>query len=305
MTPSGSFVGRRSEGIPLQAKAVGHDEDRGQGHRGGGEDRVEQAKRGQRDRRHVVAESPPEVDADRREGCPGQPDRVGHAAQVIAEQDHVGGADRHVGAGAEGEPEVGGRQGRAVVDAVADHRHPVPARSQPVDHRRLAGRQGPGDDLVDARLGGDRARRRLAVAGQQDRVQPERAQFGHGGGGRVLHRVRHRDRAADRAVPADQHRGPARVLPLAALPGQRGVHRHPVLGQQPCAPDNDVPAVDGAKGAQPGQRLERLRRRQRPALGPRGRADRRRDRVLGGLLDRARAPEQLGPADAVGGPHPG
>jgi len=114
MTPSGSFPGRRAEGIPLQAKAVGDHEDRGQGHRGGREDRVQQAERGQRDRRHVVAERPGEVGPDRREGGARQPDRVGHAAQVVAEQDHVGGADRHVGAGAEGEPEVGGGQRRAV-----------------------------------------------------------------------------------------------------------------------------------------------------------------------------------------------
>ena len=256
--PSGSFLVGRAEGIPLQAEAVGHHEDRGQGHRGGGDDRVEQAERGQRDRRHVVAERPAEVDADRREGGARQPDRVGHAAQVVAEQDHVGGADRHVGAGAEGEPEVGGGEGRAVVDAVADHRHPVPARSQPVDDGRLAGRQRARDDLVDARLGGDRPRGRLAVPGQQDRVQPERAQFGDGGGGRVLDRVGDRDRAADGAVPADQHRGAARLLPLAALPGEVGVHRHPVLGQQLRAPDDDLPAVDGAAGAEPGQRPERL-----------------------------------------------
>ena len=37
-----------------------------------------------------------------------------------------------------------------------------------------------------------------------------------------------------------------------------------------------------------------------PHSVPRGRADRRRDRVLGGLLDRTRVPEQVGPGDAVG-----
>jgi len=58
MTPSGSFQGRRAEWIPLQAKAVADHENRRQRHRGGGEDRVEQAERGQRDRRHVIAERP-------------------------------------------------------------------------------------------------------------------------------------------------------------------------------------------------------------------------------------------------------
>ena len=226
-------------------------------------------------------------------------------SQVVAEQDHVGGADRDVGAGAEGEPEVGGGERGAVVDAVADHRHPVAARPQPGDDGRLAGRQRPGDDLVDARRGGDRPRGRLVVPGQQDRVQPERAQFGDGGGGRGLDRVGDRDGAADGAVPADQHRGAARLLPLAALPGQVGRHGHPVLGQQPRAPDDDLAAVDGAARAEPGQRPERLGPRQRAALPPRGRADRGRDRVLGRLLDRARVPQQVGAADAVGRPHAG
>ena len=45
------------------------------------------------------------------------------AAQVAADQGDVGGGHRHVGAGADGDAEVGLGQRRRVVDAVADHRH--------------------------------------------------------------------------------------------------------------------------------------------------------------------------------------
>src|ERR1700683_1307897 len=55
-----------------QAQAVGHDQDRGHGHRGGGDDRVEEAEGGQRHGRHVVAERPGQIALDRLEGGAGQ-----------------------------------------------------------------------------------------------------------------------------------------------------------------------------------------------------------------------------------------
>ena len=105
----------------------------------------------------------------------------------------------------------------------------------------------------------------LVVPGQQDRVQPERAQFGDGGGGGRLDRVGDRDGAAGRAVPADQHRGPAVLLPRPALRGQVGRDGQAVVGEQPLAPDQDLAAVDGAARAEPRQRPEALGLRQRPA----------------------------------------
>ena len=102
------MLAARAEGVPLQAEAVGDDEERGQRHRGGGDDRVEQAERGEWDRGDVVPEGPPEVAADGAERGAGQPDRVGNGPQVVAEQDHVRGGDGDVRSGAEGEPEVGG-----------------------------------------------------------------------------------------------------------------------------------------------------------------------------------------------------
>ena len=71
-------------------------------------------------------------------------------------------------------PEVGLGERRRVVDAVADHRHDAALGLQAADHVGLAGRQHLGDHLVDADLGGDRARGRLVVAGQQHGPQAER-----------------------------------------------------------------------------------------------------------------------------------
>ena len=60
----------------------------------------------------------------------GQRDRVRDGAEVVPQQDQVRGADRHVGARAEGQPQVGRGQRGPVVDPVADHGHPAAAGLQ-------------------------------------------------------------------------------------------------------------------------------------------------------------------------------
>ena len=57
-----------------------------------------------------------------------QPDRVGGRAQVAGDERQVGGLDRHVGAGADREAEVGLGERRRVVHAVAGHRDDAPLR---------------------------------------------------------------------------------------------------------------------------------------------------------------------------------
>ena len=170
----------RAEGVPLQAKAVGDDEERGQRHGHRGDHRVEEAERGERQGGGVVPERPAEVAADGAEGGAGEHDRVGDAPQVIAEQDQVRRADRDVGAGPEGQPEVGGGEGGGVVDPVADHGDLVSVRLKPGDDGCLVGGQRPRDHLIDADLRGDRPGGRLVVTCEQDGAQPEFAQPGDG-----------------------------------------------------------------------------------------------------------------------------
>ena len=68
------------------------------------------------------------------------------------------GLDRDVGAGAHGQPEVGGGQRGGVVDAVADHRDACALGLQPLDDGDLVGGQHLGDDVVvgDPDLAGGR-----------------------------------------------------------------------------------------------------------------------------------------------------
>ena len=83
-----------------------------QRHRRAGDHRVEQPGRGERHRGDVVGERPEQVALDRAQRAPGQPDRVDRGPQVAADQGEVAGLDRHVGAGAHRDPEVGLRRAR-------------------------------------------------------------------------------------------------------------------------------------------------------------------------------------------------
>ena len=91
-----------------------------------GDHRVEQADRGQRHGGDVVAEGPAEVLLDRPQRRAREADGVAGGAQVAADERQVGGLDRHVGAGADRKAEVGLRERRRIVDAVAGHRHHAP-----------------------------------------------------------------------------------------------------------------------------------------------------------------------------------
>jgi hypothetical protein len=74
-------------------------------------------------------------------------------ARVVGGEDDSGRLDRHVGAGADGDADVGLGERRGVVDAVAHHRHPQALPSCSFGHLRvLVLREHLGEDLVDVEL---------------------------------------------------------------------------------------------------------------------------------------------------------
>ena len=152
--------------------------------------------------------------------------------------------------------------------------------------------QRAGDHLIGAGLGRDRLGDGLAVPGQQHRAQAQPAQRGDRRGGGGLDRVGDRDRAAGLAVPAGQHHRAARALPRRALPGQVRRDRDPAVAEQLVPPGDHLLAVDHPARAQARQRHEAVSARQVAQLGAGGGADRRGDRVPGGVLDPAQAAQQ-------------
>ena len=71
-------------------------------------------------------------------------------------------------AAVDGNPHVGLRQGRRVVDAVADHRHLVALRLQLLDRGQLVAGEDLGHIALDAQLPGHGLCHRRTVAGQHD-----------------------------------------------------------------------------------------------------------------------------------------
>ena len=80
-------------------------------------------------------------------------------------------SNRDIGAGADGDPDVGLRQGRRVVDSVSDHRHADTAGLEALDGVGLVGRQHLGGDLVDPDAPRHRVGDRLRVAGDHRHPQ--------------------------------------------------------------------------------------------------------------------------------------
>jgi hypothetical protein len=100
--------------------------------------------------------------------CTGQPHEGGNLAQVVVHQRDVGGFDGGVGAGrAHGKADVGARQRRRIVDAVADHadQTPCPCRSL-LQCRQLVFGQQIALGVVDADLLGNGGGGVRVVAGQ-------------------------------------------------------------------------------------------------------------------------------------------
>ncbi len=90
--------------------------------------------------------------------------RAGDAPQVAREHADVGGLDRGADARAHRDPEVGLGERGGVVDAVADHRDPLPGGLQARHLRDLPGGAHLGEHAGDADLCGDRGRGAGVVA---------------------------------------------------------------------------------------------------------------------------------------------
>jgi hypothetical protein len=108
------LVHRRGPAEAAQPQGVGEHADRAHRHRGGREHRVEQqlvegveGAGGDRDEQDVVGEGEGQALPHDADGAAGQGDRGDDAAQVTADEGDVGGGDGDVGAGADGDPEVG------------------------------------------------------------------------------------------------------------------------------------------------------------------------------------------------------
>jgi len=104
----------------IEAEGVEDDGEAGEHHGGGGDSRGEDVEHGQGDGGDVVGEGPEEVLADDAEGAAGEFESGRDSHEAVGCEQDVTGAFGEVGAGGHGDAEIGGCEGRGVVDAVAE-----------------------------------------------------------------------------------------------------------------------------------------------------------------------------------------
>ncbi len=159
---------------------------------------------------------------DRAHGVAGELAQVEQAGEVVvAREGDLGGLERHVGApDAHRDADVGQRQGRGVVGAVAHHRDGVALLLQAPDDVLLVLRHHLGAPLVDAELGGHRRRDLRMVAGEHhDAPHPVGPQGLDDVAGLGTHGVAQADQTGETPVDGEQEGGLGR-RPQAVDPRQ-------------------------------------------------------------------------------------
>ena len=222
--------------------------------------------------------------------APRQPDGVDRGAQVAAHQGEVAGLDRHVGAGAHRHAEVGLGERGGVVDAVADHGDDAGPRAC---SRRMTSTLSGGEHLGDRPrrcptwAATSRAARSLSPVSSTGRSPSSRSPaIASAEVGLTVSATTRTARAAPSQPTKTGVRPAASAASRAATQCVVEVQRP--VGEEPLATGDDGVTVDDALHAEALDVGERLDRYQVDAARSRAPArDRLRDRVLGGVLERA------------------
>ncbi|MDT4803435.1 hypothetical protein FQZ97_361860 [compost metagenome] len=163
----------------------------------------------------------------------------------------------HVRAAAHGDADVGGGQGRGVVDAVADHGHHRTVRLERGHGGGLVGWQHFGVDRFDAQGFGHHSRAAAVVAGDQVAVDIPFAQVLHGFGSARLQGIAEGEEAEHAALRFQLQQpgqGAAFRLPRLGALGQVA-GRQALLVQQAAVAQGQQAPVHPALDAAPGQGL--------------------------------------------------
>ena len=154
-------------------------------------------------------------------------DHLDQLGRVGIEIDHVAGLARGLGAGVHGDADIGLRQRRRVVGAVAAHRDQLALGLLVADQLQLVLGRRLREEVVDAGFGGDRRRGHRVVAGDHHRADAHAAQFGKALADAALDDVLELDDAEQPAVLGDRQRRAAGLGDLVRRsPAIRGRRRN-------------------------------------------------------------------------------
>ena len=181
------------------------------------ERRIGRRERGRDDRevlRDVVRDRERRERAARDEHLLADVDDLDELGRVRVEVDHVAGLFRRLRAGVHRDGDVGLRERRRVVRAVAAHRDEPALGLVLADQLELRLGRRLGQELVDAGLGRDRGRREPVVAGDHDGLDAHLAQLGEALADAALDDVAQLDDAEHARAPSATTSGvaPARAI---------------------------------------------------------------------------------------------
>src|SRR5215216_6044485 len=232
------------------------------------------------------------------------PWRARSPAHVARDQGHVRCLHRDVGARAYGDADVSVREGRGVVDAVADHTYLLALRLQALNLVDLVGRQYLGEHTIYAEFASYGLRGAAIVAGDHGHLGAETVQLLYGLARLLPHRVGHGEEAGGPSAYGRKHGSLAFPRELLG-PWDQAVFRDAGLAEEPARPDEDLLAFDTGPNATASYGLERLglAERDAPSLGTPH--DRLAQRMLAPALGRGHDLEELVLRKAVSCAHVG
>ena len=172
-----------------QPQGIADDADRGKAHGGGGQHGAELPAQqgiehpgGNGNADAIIKECPEEVLLDIAQDAAGKLQGGGNIGGVAVHEDNIGGVDGDIGAGTDGDADIGPDQCGGVIDAIADHGDDLPLFLQGADDRFLLLGQHLRDDPGNADLLGNGFGCTAVITGEQQYRKTHLPQGGNGSG---------------------------------------------------------------------------------------------------------------------------
>ena len=179
----------------------------------------------------------------------------------------MGTIHRNVGTGTHGNTNIGARQGRRIVDAVAGHSDTMPSRLEVGGQALLILWLDLAMHFFDTQLAGHRTRRGRTVASGHNDPDASILKVLHGLPGGRLDWVSYRQQAGQGTVYRQVHDACAFSTQLFGTCLQ-GLAGHARIGQQGSVAQQQAPPIDPASHSNPRGALELIRFAQRQPLHP-------------------------------------
>ena len=217
-------------GLPAaQPQGIADDADRGKAHGGGGQHGAELPAQqgieypgGNGNADAIIKERPEEVLLDIAQDAAGKLQGGGNIGGVAVHQHNIGGIDGDIGAGTDGDADIGPDQCGGIIDAIADHGDHLALFLQGADDRFLLLGQHLRDDPGNADLLGNGFGCTAVITSEQQYRKTHLPQGGNGSGTGFPGRIGDGDETQGGGADAEIQRGASPGGKLLRRGGKRG-----------------------------------------------------------------------------------